>query len=175
MATSAEDQSLLQKQRAGTPTDSVESSTTTGTEASRITEQPITSPVTHERSSQPTIPSGPAASAFPVGAIGDVFFDYDQFTLRNDARTTLEANARWLKSRNGVKVLIEGHCDERGTSAYNLVLGERRADSVKHYLQDLGVRASQVHVTSFGKEKPFCTEHREVCWQQNRRAHFVVH
>jgi peptidoglycan-associated lipoprotein len=116
----------------------------------------------------------PAASSRPTGALGDVFFDYDRFTLRNEAKATLEANVRWLRDENGIKVLIEGHCDERGTLAYNLVLGERRAQSVKRYLQELGVPASQVHITSYGKERPFCGEHREACWQQNRRAHFVV-
>jgi peptidoglycan-associated lipoprotein len=73
-----------------------------------------------------------------------------------------------------MKVLIEGHCDERGTLAYNLVLGERRAQSVKRYLQELGVPPSQLQIVSYGKERPFCTEHRETCWQQNRRGHFVV-
>jgi peptidoglycan-associated lipoprotein len=116
----------------------------------------------------------PAASSLPTEAVDDVFFDYDRSTLRSDAKTTLESNARVLKPRNGTKLLIEGHCDERGTSAYNLVLGERRAQSVKRYLQDLGIPVSQLHITSYGKERPFCRDHREACWQQNRRAHVVV-
>jgi peptidoglycan-associated lipoprotein len=86
----------------------------------------------------------------------------------------LEANARRLKAENGRKLLIEGHCDERGTVEYNLVLGERRAQTVKQYLQDLGVPSSQIQITSYGKEKPFCTDHSEACWQSNRRAHFVL-
>jgi peptidoglycan-associated lipoprotein len=116
----------------------------------------------------------PAASSLPTDALGDVFFDYDRFTLRSDAVTTLELNARVLKARDGTNLLIEGHCDERGTLAYNLVLGERRAQSVKRYFQELGIPVSQLHITSYGKERPFCQEHREACWQQNRRGHFVV-
>ncbi|MEW6248776.1 MAG: peptidoglycan-associated lipoprotein Pal [Nitrospirota bacterium] len=106
--------------------------------------------------------------------LADVFFDFDRFSIRKDAQATLEADARWLKTANGRKVLVEGHCDERGTAEYNLVLGEKRARSVKQYLQELGVPASQIQITSFGKERPFCTEHSDACWQQNRRAHFVL-
>ncbi len=124
----------------------------------------------------PLVGAAPAAPAAPeeAAALSDVFFDFDRFAIRQDAQATLEANARWFKTANGRKVLIEGHCDERGTVEYNLVLGEKRAQSVKQYLQELGVPASQIQITSFGKEKPFCTEHSEACWQQNRRAHFVL-
>ena len=108
------------------------------------------------------------------GGLTDVFFDFDQFTLRNDARSALESNAKWLKSASVKSVLIEGHCDERGTEAYNLVLGEKRAKSAKRYLEDLGVAASRLKVVSYGKTRPFCKERDEVCYQQNRRAHFVI-
>ncbi len=118
-------------------------------------------------------PSTPVTSE-ETATLSDVFFDFDRFAIRQDAQATLEANARWLKAANGRKVLIEGHCDERGTVEYNLVLGEKRAQSVKQYLEELGVPASQIQITSFGKEKPFCTRHSEACWQQNRRAHFVL-
>jgi len=103
----------------------------------------------------------------------DVYFDYDQFVIRSDARAVLEANARSLKAENSRKLLIEGYCDERGTVEYNLVLGERRAQMAKQYLQDLGVPSSRIQITSYGKEKPFCLDHSEACWQSNRRAHFV--
>ncbi len=123
-------------------------------------------------------PAAPPPSAPPspeeAVTLADVFFDFDRFSIRKDAQATLEANARWLKTVNGRKVLVEGHCDERGTVEYNLVLGEKRAQSVKQYLQELGVPASQIQITSFGKERPFCTEHSDACWQQNRRAHFVL-
>lgn len=162
----------MQQQGTGTPSTRVGASPPS--EATRITEPEIAPPLTPAISSQSNPSPMLATASRPTEVLGDVFFDYDRFTLRNEAKATLEADARWLKSQNGVKGLIEGHCDERGTLAYNLVLGERRAQSVKRYLQELGVPASQIQITSYGKERPFCGEHREPCWQQNRRAHFVV-
>ena len=184
VTTSAEDQSLLQQQGTGTPSTIVGASTPS--EPARVTEREMASPLVPRASSEPvTQPVPPishqsnpspmsAVASQPTETLGDVFFDYDRFTLKSEAKATLEADARWLKGPSGEKVLIEGHCDERGTLAYNLVLGERRAQSVKRYLQELGVLASQIQVTSYGKERSFCEEHREPCWQQNRRAHFVV-
>lgn len=130
----------------------------------RVTEQPVApAPL-----SQPPVPqTGPSAG------LSDIFFDFDRFAIRDDARSGLEANAGILKARSGEKILIAGHCDERGTSAYNLVLGERRAQAAARYLQDLGVSSSQMQITSYGKERPFCEEHSEACWQSNRRAHFT--
>lgn len=122
-------------------------------------------------------PPPPLAAAAPGPeplVLSDVYFDYDQFVLRSDAKTALEGNARRLAAENGAKLLIEGHCDERGTLAYNLVLGERRARMVERYLKDLGIAPSRLQITSYGKEKPFCSVHSEHCWQQNRRAHFVL-
>lgn len=115
--------------------------------------------------------SGPTADA---SSLGDVFFDFDQYTIRRDAHSTLSGNAAWLNIRSGKVVVIEGHCDERGTQAYNLVLGDKRARSAKRYLEDLGVPASRLKTTSYGELRPFCKEHDETCYQQNRRAHFVV-
>jgi peptidoglycan-associated lipoprotein len=112
-------------------------------------------------------------AARPIPELSDIFFDFDRFVIRDDARSRLEANAGLLKSQSAVKILIEGHCDERGTSAYNLVLGERRAQATAQYLKDLGVPSSQIEITSYGKERPFCAEHSEACWQSNRRAHFT--
>ena len=106
--------------------------------------------------------------------LSDVYFDYDQFVLRSDAKTAMEGNARRLKAEDGATLLIEGHCDERGTVAYNLVLGERRARMVEQYLKDLGIASSRLQITSYGKERPFCSVHSDHCWQQNRRAHFVL-
>jgi len=106
--------------------------------------------------------------------LADVFFDYDRAAIRNDGKATLEQDASLLKSENGWKLLISGHCDERGTLAYNLVLGERRAQAAMRYLGDLGVPTAQIQVTSYGKEKPFCTEHNKDCWQKNRRAHLAL-
>jgi len=107
-------------------------------------------------------------------ALGDVFFDYDRFQIRMDAMPVLDANAGWLRANGSKTVLIEGHCDERGTVAYNLVLGEKRARAAKKYLQDLGVQASQLQITSYGEIRPFCTQQNEDCYQRNRRAHFVT-
>lgn len=134
-------------------------------EEARVVEQPV-APAPSPPPPQPAVQ--PAAAP----ELSDVFFDFDQYVIRGDARLGLEANAASLKSQPNRKILIEGHCDERGTSAYNLVLGERRAQAAKGYLQDLGVAPSQVQITSYGKERPFCTEHSEACWQSNRRAHF---
>ena len=107
-------------------------------------------------------------------ALGDVFFDYDRFEIRKDAMPVLDANARWLRANGSKNVLIEGHCDERGTLAYNLVLGEKRARAAKKYLQDMGLQASQLQITSYGETRPFCKRANEDCYQQNRRAHFVT-
>lgn len=106
--------------------------------------------------------------------LGDVFFDYDRFQIRKDAMPLLDANAGWLRANGNKTALIEGHCDERGTVAYNLVLGEKRARAAKKYLLDLGVAASQLQITSYGETKPFCQQQDEDCYQQNRRAHFVT-
>jgi len=178
VTTSAEDQSLFPGQEAGSPASSKE------VRATESSVPPSAQPLDASRSAlipSPEVPSSHSGVS-PVqpapflkgGSLSDIFFDYDRFTLRSDARTTLEANARVLMAWNGTKLLIEGNCDERGTLAYNLVLGERRAQSVKRYLQELGIPESRLHITSYGKERPFCQEHREACWQQNRRAHFVA-
>jgi peptidoglycan-associated lipoprotein len=106
--------------------------------------------------------------------LGDVFFDLDASTIKDEGRTTLTTNANYLKRWTSVRVTVEGHCDERGTAEYNLALGDRRANSVKAYLVSLGVPAANITVVSKGKEAPVCTEHAESCWSQNRRGHFVV-
>ena len=108
------------------------------------------------------------------GYLTDAFFDYDQADLREDARSALAADAGWLKKYSSVHVLIEGHCDERGTAAFNLALGDRRANAAKEYLVSLGIDGSRLRTISYGKERPFCTESTESCWQQNRRAHLVI-
>jgi peptidoglycan-associated lipoprotein len=105
----------------------------------------------------------------------DIFFDYDQMAIRRDAIPILEQNAKVLLKRyDNRQVLIQGHCDERGTEAYNFILGERRATNVKNYLVNLGVAASQLQVLSLGKSQPFCLQRTISCFRQNRRAHFVL-
>jgi peptidoglycan-associated lipoprotein len=104
----------------------------------------------------------------------DAFFDYDKSDLREDGRAALQKDAEYLKKWSSVIVSVEGHCDTRGSSEYNLALGSRRATAVKDYLVSLGVAANRVTVVSKGKEQPFCTEEGESCWQQNRRGHFII-
>jgi len=105
--------------------------------------------------------------------VRDAYFDYNKADIRPDAREALSKTADFLKNYPQIKATIEGHCDERGSTEYNLGLGQRRADAVKSYLVSLGISADRLNTVSYGKEKPFCTEHDESCWQQNRRGHFV--
>jgi peptidoglycan-associated lipoprotein len=112
-------------------------------------------------------------SASATATLSDIYFDFDQYTVRSDAQGVMEANAAVLRARSGVLV-IEGHCDERGTLAYNLVLGEKRARSAKRYLEELGIPGSRIQTTSYGEVRPLCRDHNEACWGKNRRAHFVV-
>ena len=131
----------------------------------------------------PSRPAPPAVETSPLsgsleemnqrGYLKDAFFDYDKSELRDDARTALATDAEWLKKFPSTQILIEGHCDERGTSEYNMALGDRRANATKEYLASLGVDASRVKSVSYGKERPFCNDSNETCWQENRRAHFV--
>jgi peptidoglycan-associated lipoprotein len=108
------------------------------------------------------------------GYLQDAFFDYDKYELRDDARSALATDAEWLKKFSTMQILIEGHCDERGTNEYNLALGERRANAAKDYLVSLGIDGSRVKTVSYGKERPVCTEASETCWAKNRRAHLVI-
>jgi len=100
--------------------------------------------------------------------IQDVFFDYDTYDVRGDAQSTLSHDAAFLASHPDVKVVIGGYCDERGSNEYNLALGQNRADATKNALIAAGVAANRIRVVSYGKEKPFCMESNEECWQQNR-------
>ena len=106
--------------------------------------------------------------------LADAFFDYNQASLRDDARTALEQDAVWLAKWPSTKIRIDGHCDERGTAEYNLALGERRADMVRDYLVSLEIDTHRITTESLGKEQPFCTQDNEACWSQNRRGHFVI-
>ncbi len=118
-----------------------------------------------------TPPQPPPVVIHP--SLGDVFFDFDKSELRTDAVAQLKTNAGWLEAKAGRKVIIEGHCDERGTNEYNLALGERRANSAKDYIVNLGVEPARLKTVSYGEEKPFAQGHNEEAWAQNRRAHFV--
>ena len=106
--------------------------------------------------------------------LGDVFFDLDESTIRDDSKSVLQRNADWMKRWASTAITVEGHCDSRGSSEYNLALGTRRANAVKDYLASLGVTGARVTVISKGKEQPFCNDNNESCWSQNRRGHFVI-
>jgi peptidoglycan-associated lipoprotein len=108
------------------------------------------------------------------GYLKDAFFDYDKAELRPDARQSLSTDAVWLKKYSTARILVEGHCDERGTDEYNLALGDRRASAVREYLATLGVGPSRVQTVSYGKERPFCNQETEACWQENRRGHMLL-
>jgi len=108
------------------------------------------------------------------GLIDDVYYDYDQSALRDDARARLQANADFMKAHPQFLFSLEGHCDERGSVGYNVALGDRRANSAKSYIASLGVADGIMTTVSYGKERPFCTESNEACWKQNRRTHFVI-
>jgi len=131
----------------------------------------------------PAAPGGPAAVAAarplprefaPVADLTDVFFDFDKYDIRPGDAKVLDANATWLKTNPNHLVLIEGHCDERGTNEYNLALGERRAKSTMNYLVSQGVQANRITIISYGEERPQCAEKNDGCWGKNRRAHFLV-
>ncbi|MCX7913895.1 MAG: peptidoglycan-associated lipoprotein Pal [Thermodesulfovibrionales bacterium] len=104
----------------------------------------------------------------------DVYFEFDRYDLSEEAKITIRELAEFLKKNKGLKVIIEGHCDERGTNEYNLGLGDRRAQTVKNYLLSLGIPSKNIETVSYGEERPVCKESHEACWSKNRRAHFVL-
>lgn len=139
-------------------------------------DQPATTepaPVEEVREAPVETPTAPAEDLSPI-AVSDVFFAFDSHALSAEAKGTLEANAREMKRVTDRAVTIEGHCDERGTKAYNLALGEKRANAAKDYLVAMGVNASRITTVSYGKERPFEMGSNEGAWAKNRRAHFVV-
>jgi peptidoglycan-associated lipoprotein len=103
--------------------------------------------------------------------VQDAYFDYDKASIRDDARSALAKTAEFLRSYPQVAIMIEGHCDERGSTEYNVALGDRRSDAAKDFLVSQGVATDRIQTVSYGKERPFCTQGNESCWQQNRRAH----
>jgi len=106
--------------------------------------------------------------------VHDIYFDYDKYELRPQDASTVEQDASFLKSHPGMKVVIEGHCDDRGSAEYNIALGQNRAETLKNALLKNGVDAGRVRVISDGSEKPFCTEDTDACWQENRRDHLKL-
>lgn len=121
----------------------------------------------------PPVPSMSAEDEFKAN-VQDIFFNYDKYDIDKDAEAVLAHDASYLLSHSNVKIVIGGYCDERGSNEYNLALGQNRADAAKKNLVDAGVPQSRIRVISYGKEKPFCTESNDACWQKNRRAGFTM-
>lgn len=139
--------------------------------------QDATARVTVTTPAPPTVVEQPVTQSdeqWFAANVKDVYFDYDSAAIRDDARQAITATAQALAQKPNFRIMVEGHCDERGSTEYNLALGDERARAVMNALVAAGVNASRVKTTSFGKEKPFCTEGNESCWQQNRRGHFVL-
>jgi peptidoglycan-associated lipoprotein len=145
--------------------------------------QPVEPPKPIEEPKPPPPPPPPPPPApKPISAsdlnmqkvLKPVFFDFDKYDLRDDARATLAANAEWLRANGKWRVLIEGHCDERGTNEYNMALGDRRANAAKSYLLSAGIGAERIRTISYGEERPADPGHDETAWAKNRRAEFVL-
>jgi len=131
--------------------------------------QPVEEPT--ERPTEP--PDTRSTDVSPV-SLNDVYFDFDQYNLTSESKSTLDANARELKRVMDTNITIEGHCDERGTKAYNLALGDKRANAARDYLVALGVGSSRITTVSYGKERPFDAGHDDSAWAKNRRAHVTA-
>ena len=138
-------------------------SSSAGRSGKAPSDQPASSLDAHREGKTPT-----------AGPLKDIYFDFDQHTLRGDARDALKSHAAWLKSSSSAQIEIEGHCDERGTGEYNLALGAKRAQNAKDYLVTLGIPAGRISTTSYGKELQVCHEQSEACWQRNRHDRFIV-
>ena len=138
---------------------------------------------TQEATARITVTPAPAPPPPPTPSVSDedlfsqnikdVYFDYDKADIRGDQQASIQADAQFLNQHANMNITIEGHCDERGSTDYNLALGDQRAGAVKNALTAAGISASRIKTISYGKEKPFCSESNEACWQQNRRGHLV--
>jgi peptidoglycan-associated lipoprotein len=137
--------------------------------------QQATARVTVTQPPPPPPPPAPGPSEEELFSqnVKDIYFDYDKSDIRADQHSSLQADVAFLKQHPNIHFVVEGHCDERGSTEYNLALGDSRAGSVQSALTQGGVSASNIKTISYGKEKPFCTQSNEACWQQNRRGHFV--
>ena len=135
--------------------------------------QEATARVTVTEGAAPPVTSSATEEELFAQSVKDVYFDYDSYSIRGDQQNVVQGNAQFLGQHPNVRFTIEGHCDERGSTEYNLALGDNRANAVKTALMQAGLSADRIKTISYGKEKPFCTASNEQCWQQNRRGHFV--
>jgi peptidoglycan-associated lipoprotein len=159
---------------ATTPPAATTPPSTSGGESGSTTPGPTGSQPPTSGGSTATAAARPPVSEFAANPnLKDIYFDFDKYDIRPGDAKILDGNATWLKSNENL-VLIEGHCDERGTNEYNLALGERRAKATMNYLVSQGVQAGRITIISYGEERPICTEHNEACWAKNRRAHFLT-
>lgn len=156
------------------------SKTTPAQDAETVINPPATATTDVSQKPQPLgvesqpVQSGPVADLQAVAGLQRVHFAYNQFTLEDQARATLEQNAVYLRNNPGLKVVIEGHCDERGSDEFNLALGERRAVAARNYLVSLGITAERLSIISYGEEQPLVAAANEDAWAKNRRAEFKV-
>ena len=135
----------------------------------------VAAPAPPPASTQTPAPALPPPAQFrEIAALKPIYFDFDKADIRPDAARILDGNVDWLKSHREATILIEGHCDERGTNEYNIALGDRRAKATMNYLTARGVPAERITTISYGEERPVCSAHSEACWAQNRRAHFLA-
>lgn len=139
-----------------------------------IMAQQVPEPVP-ERAPEP-VPSAPPMppAKTTIGSLADIYFDFDRFGIKKEFQAVLQDNAAWIAEHPEATIVIEGHCDERGTAAYNLILGEKRAKAAKRYLEELGIAPERLKAVSLGEIRPFCTERIEGCYRKNRRAHFTI-
>jgi peptidoglycan-associated lipoprotein len=135
---------------------------------------PVTTPTEPAPSAPPPPPPPAPAPKITASDFVDAFFDFDSYALREDAKAALDKDAKLLRDNSDVNVMIEGHCDERGTVEYNLALGEKRANAARDYLVNADVAIARIQTVSYGKERPFAEGHDETAWTQNRRAHLVL-
>jgi peptidoglycan-associated lipoprotein len=137
--------------------------------------QEATARVTVNAPPPPPPPTQPSVSEEDLFSqnVKDIYFNYDAADVRPDQQAALQGDIDFLKQHSGIKITIEGHCDERGSTDYNIALGDSRANAVKAALTQGGITADRIQTLSIGKERPFCTESNEQCWQQNRRGHFI--
>ncbi|MFQ5510501.1 MAG: peptidoglycan-associated lipoprotein Pal [Candidatus Krumholzibacteriia bacterium] len=146
----------------------------TAGQSAEIDTTPVTPPSPPPVEDETEAVTEPEVDTEPIPVMSDIFFDFDKSNLTSEAKRVLEENARQLQDARSKNIVIEGHCDERGTNSYNLALGEKRAKAAKDYLRSLGVAASRVKTVSMGEERPFDSGHTEAAWAKNRRAHFVI-
>ncbi|HEY3216453.1 MAG TPA: peptidoglycan-associated lipoprotein Pal [Candidatus Eisenbacteria bacterium] len=152
-----------------------------GCAAKKAPEPAVPPPTPQAAETPPTPPppppppaENPPAPAVGAGDFDPAYFDFDSYTLRDDARAALDKDAKLLRDNGSLQITIEGHCDERGTVEYNQALGEKRAQAARDYLVAAGIPATRLEVVSYGKERPFDAGHDETAWQKNRRAQFAL-